>query len=145
MAMMIGPSGSGLADVKITAAVFGQEAPVLQAQSDGDGYFLLPNSPPGEQRLDDGETTRRGYSLTFSKPGYLAWKENVFVTVDAEGNYDLKAFQMLATTVVSGKLLGVDGKSLEGKQVRLQTITSCLLYTSPSPRDGLLSRMPSSA
>ena len=27
--MVIGPSGSGLADVKITAAVFGQEAPVL--------------------------------------------------------------------------------------------------------------------
>ena len=30
---------------------------------------------------------------------------------------------------------------------KIQTITSkgCLLYTSPSPRDGLLSRMPSSA
>ena len=26
-----------------------------------------------------------------------------------------------------------------------QEIDSCLLYTSPSPRDGLLSRMPSSA
>ena len=26
-----------------------------------------------------------------------------------------------------------------------QTALSCLLYTSPSPRDGLLSRMPSSA
>ena len=26
-----------------------------------------------------------------------------------------------------------------------QTFNSCLLYTSPSPRDGLLSRMPSSA
>ena len=26
-----------------------------------------------------------------------------------------------------------------------QTFTPCLLYTSPSPRDGLLSRMPSSA
>ena len=25
------------------------------------------------------------------------------------------------------------------------SVTSCLLYTSPSPRDGLLSRMPSSA
>ena len=25
------------------------------------------------------------------------------------------------------------------------TLESCLLYTSPSPRDGLLSRMPSSA
>ena len=29
--------------------------------------------------------------------------------------------------------------------VRLETTLSCLLYTSPSPRDGLLSRMPSSA
>ena len=31
-----------------------------------------------------------------------------------------------------------------GPQPRLQILT-CLLYTSPSPRDGLLSRMPSSA
>ena len=28
---------------------------------------------------------------------------------------------------------------------RGQLVNSCLLYTSPSPRDGLLSRMPSSA
>ena len=28
---------------------------------------------------------------------------------------------------------------------RLAWLTGCLLYTSPSPRDGLLSRMPSSA
>ena len=28
---------------------------------------------------------------------------------------------------------------------RTETVGSCLLYTSPSPRDGLLSRMPSSA
>ena len=28
---------------------------------------------------------------------------------------------------------------------RVQNLSSCLLYTSPSPRDGLLSRMPSSA
>ena len=27
----------------------------------------------------------------------------------------------------------------------LQDVAGCLLYTSPSPRDGLLSRMPSSA
>ena len=30
-------------------------------------------------------------------------------------------------------------------QYLLQEISTCLLYTSPSPRDGLLSRMPSSA
>ena len=29
--------------------------------------------------------------------------------------------------------------------VRMDRIHPCLLYTSPSPRDGLLSRMPSSA
>ena len=39
----------------------------------------------------------------------------------------------------------------EGKIVSLETklrdtpLNGCLLYTSPSPRDGLLSRMPSSA
>ena len=31
------------------------------------------------------------------------------------------------------------------KDPKRQQITFCLLYTSPSPRDGLLSRMPSSA
>ena len=33
-------------------------------------------------------------------------------------------------------------KRYEERQVRIR---DCLLYTSPSPRDGLLSRMPSSA
>ena len=33
----------------------------------------------------------------------------------------------------------------EGKDEAVISIYSCLLYTSPSPRDGLLSRMPSSA
>ena len=31
------------------------------------------------------------------------------------------------------------------KEVDYGTFMTCLLYTSPSPRDGLLSRMPSSA
>ena len=34
---------------------------------------------------------------------------------------------------------------LEGKNILPIRVRSCLLYTSPSPRDGLLSRMPSSA
>ena len=32
-----------------------------------------------------------------------------------------------------------------GKKIVRTGINTCLLYTSPSPRDGLLSRMPSSA
>ena len=31
------------------------------------------------------------------------------------------------------------------KLIRIAQVLNCLLYTSPSPRDGLLSRMPSSA
>ena len=47
------------------------------------------------------------------------------------------------------KYIGIDpGKSggitvIHGKDVK--AYKCCLLYTSPSPRDGLLSRMPSSA
>ena len=43
------------------------------------------------------------------------------------------------------------GYSVQGSDLKETEITSrlermgCLLYTSPSPRDGLLSRMPSSA
>ena len=40
---------------------------------------------------------------------------------------------------VMGELVG------EGWRVRLHAFRPCLLYPSPSPRDGLLSRMPSSA
>ena len=37
---------------------------------------------------------------------------------------------------------GVQEISLQSK---IKQVQGCLLYTSPSPRDGLLSRMPSSA
>jgi len=33
----------------------------------------------------------------------------------------------------------------KGESVMIKKPATCLLYTSPSPRDGLLSRMPSSA
>ena len=36
-------------------------------------------------------------------------------------------------------------KTFEGIPKQWHQTISCLLYTSPSPRDGLLSRMPSSA
>ena len=36
-------------------------------------------------------------------------------------------------------------ESILNRSIRLYLLAACLLYTSPSPRDGLLSRMPSSA
>ena len=45
--------------------------------------------------------------------------------------------------------LGVFSEIVSHKKIKLKdinhSIKGCLLYTSPSPRDGLLSRMPSSA
>ena len=41
-----------------------------------------------------------------------------------------------------GEVIGLLGPNGAGKTT---TFNLCLLYTSPSPRDGLLSRMPSSA
>ena len=45
----------------------------------------------------------------------------------------------------AGRDLGVDGERGGGVVAPHVIYVRCLLYTSPSPRDGLLSRMPSSA
>ena len=43
------------------------------------------------------------------------------------------------------KTIGGWSKKKNKKPIIITKLPSCLLYTSPSPRDGLLSRMPSSA
>ena len=53
-----------------------------------------------------------------------------------------KAVKALSSSVLTANAVG----DLASLQKRLDALSStCLLYTSPSPRDGLLSRMPSSA
>ena len=79
---------------------------------------------------------------------------------ESKGNVDAKTFQEkgcivgvnnASFEVAKGEMLVVMGLSGSGKSTLLRCIsrltdaTGCLLYTSPSPRDGLLSRMPSSA
>ena len=44
-----------------------------------------------------------------------------------------------------GATHAADGYARACNKPGVVLVTSCLLYTSPSPRDGLLSRMPSSA
>ena len=65
-----------------------------------------------------------------------------FLEVDEEKNR-LVMSNRLATDVVSGEGLGV-GDVCAGV-VQAVKPYGCLLYTSPSPRDATLSRMPSSA
>ena len=85
------------------------------------------------------------------KMAILEERENKFaflVSTDAnkmeikkavESKFDVKVVKV-ATMNQSGKRKQMTVRS-GGRTIR----TTCLLYTSPSPRDGLLSRMPSSA
>ena len=72
-----------------------------------------------------------------AKPGSLNWGEMAYVT--GIGSYG-------GTNQYKDRVfLGDDGTNVHPVAGHYYTSMICLLYTSPSPRDGLLSRMPSSA
>ena len=52
---------------------------------------------------------------------------------------------MTNSVFLSPKSIAIIGASDKEGSVGRAITNNCLLYTSPSPRDGLLSRMPSSA
>ena len=54
-------------------------------------------------------------------------------------------YMVLDNIVIGGILAFVVHFALLMKSDKISNFLTCLLYTSPSPRDGLLSRMPSSA
>ena len=87
-------------------------------------------------------------------------EEENFEEKDAKGKkqFKLKPIHIIAVLIIAGVLFyepeetvkkpepGTSKKALvKPKPVAEPEPEPCLLYTSPSPRDGLLSRMPSSA
>ena len=65
-------------------------------------------------------------------------------------NGDVKVYELDGTEKTVNKPDGASYLSTSDPRSNIKTVTIadytfCLLYTSPSPRDGLLSRMPSSA
>ena len=99
--------------------------------------------------MDRYELRRLDYSLTEDHKDLQAAYKQFFKThSDIEtvraaeaGGFDKSLWERLcsmgATTMGLPESVGGDGATLVD--------LTCLLYTSPSPRDGLLSRMPSSA
>ena len=56
---------------------------------------------------------------------------------------NLKSFELFSDSLKKSFLIGFE--TLNNFDFKLHEFYSCLLYTSPSPRDATLSRMPSSA
>ena len=70
-------------------------------------------------------------------------KQNIRIKLRA---YDNKILDASTEEIVNTvKRTGATIKGPIPLPTKIERYTVCLLYTSPSPRDGLLSRMPSSA
>src|SRR5680860_1066479 len=95
------------------------------------GYFHLGIPEGGAM---DREAMRIANMLV-GNPEDAAGLEAVFMGPELKFNDD-------ALVAIGGAEMPV---FVDGEERKCWTSFSCLLYTSPSPRDGLLSRMPSSA
>ena len=67
-------------------------------------------------------------------------KKNVVVTRDGDDRMS-RSLHGLTRSLIQNMVEGVS----KGYEKKLEVVGVCLLYTSPSPRDATLSRMPSSA
>ena len=63
----------------------------------------------------------------------------------ADGSEKNKALDAALAQITDNFGKGSVMKLGQRKAMDVESVSTCLLYTSPSPRDGLLSRMPSSA
>mgnify|MGYP003322624297 CR=1 FL=1 len=95
-----------------------------------------------DSRLESQPLTENTCGSVFKNPDgnhaiCAGLKDEIEVTIDGHTGYYCAGMNMNANIIVNGNVgTGVAENMMSG---------TCLLYTSPSPRDGLLSRMPSSA
>ena len=74
-------------------------------------------------------------------PGHSETKKKVKTLLGKKGT---KVVNQVVKKGVNKARQAVKSKAMKDERVK-KVAKACLLYTSPSPRDGLLSRMPSSA
>ena len=89
-------------------------------------------------RHSKSQTTLDGKSILYLPP-----KDIVYEPVELEGS-ELAAYAFLEQLFVN-EIKRSKAIAAARSETRNNQNNNCLLYTSPSPRDGLLSRMPSSA
>ena len=71
---------------------------------------------------------------------FAPWIQDLNITIES-----LNHEQVIMRMPFDNRLCRIGGIVCGQSQMALIDTCICLLYTSPSPRDGLLSRMPSSA
>ena len=98
------------------------------------------------------DTARKILDAAFAKSAELRLKPLVVTILDARGVLKIAAAQdgtsLMRGEIAHGKAYGALAMGMGSRalyQRAQEQAYFCLLYTSPSPRDGLLSRMPSSA
>ena len=95
----------------------------------------------GLSRLDNFLKSTRG-NILYVNPNDLDATDSI----ENQGNSLTRPFKTIQRALIESARFSYQ-KGLENDRFAKTTILiyPCLLYTSPSPRDGLLSRMPSSA
>ena len=103
-----------------------------------------PNPPPSLLEAGLG-FDGNGWMLSDSTMGWSSQQVHLVTDSDIEGNEVLRMSLANAQGILDlgGEIIPL-GLGVARQQARL-TVLDCLLYTSPSPRDATLSRMPSSA
>ena len=128
----------------ITASVSGITVRGITANNknyDGNNSATLDTSNVSYSGLVDGDDVTGSFSGTFSNANAGSNK-----TVNISSSYsgaDVGNYTITDQSTTTGNIIA---KALTAStSASNKTYNGCLLYTSPSPRDGLLSRMPSSA
>ena len=111
--------------------------------------FETGGMPSSHSALITGAASGIGFQLGFDSPIFaLAIAVSLIVIYDASGVRKSAGIQAAEINKLSRKLdpkSEVNLKETLGHTKFEVIVGSCLLYTSPSPRDATLSRMPSSA
>ena len=98
-----------------------------------------------DEPLDDGDVdSTSNLSVDFGILQTMSVGNLVFEDLDNSGTADVGEPGIEAVEMILYEL-GPDGEKSTSDDIEIKRDTTCLLYTSPSPRDATLSRMPSSA
>ena len=109
-----------------------------------------PGPGPGRQAFDKSQSAPRSGSvrlvLLVALALIAAAAGVLYIEPVYAGTYILALLALLGTIGVAALFAMASGiMQLASRSQANPLLKACLLYTSPSPRDGLLSRMPSSA